>query len=148
MADVEESRTDAPIGSENDVSTGPKDVSIGGLWASTVAAGCYVIPFVGPLVFYVEDNRHVRHHAVHGLLFWTVAPVVAYGSHVTGMAVARSIQVPGHWLWDPLIAIAVLSLIGGVPLVVGVVAVLLVYKARVGDLYALPGLGRIVRWAV
>lgn len=139
MTETRRSRTDA--------ATGPKDVSIWGLWASTVAAGCYVIPLVCPIVFYWEDNHHVRHHAVHGLLFWLTAPVVAYGSHATGMAVARSVQVPGHWLWDPLIAIAVLGLIGGIPLALGVVAVLLVYKARVGDLYALPGFGPVVRWA-
>lgn len=130
-----------------EATTGPKDESVWGLWASSVAAGCYLVPVAAPLLYLWEDNRHVRHHAVHGLLFWLVAPVVAYGSHVVGMRVARQVDVPGHWLLDPLVAIAVLGLIAGIPLAVAGVAVGLMYKANVGDLYTLPGLGWIVRRA-
>jgi uncharacterized membrane protein len=43
---------------------------------------------------------------------------------------------------------AVLGLIGGIPLALALLTVFLVYKANVGDLYALPGFGRVVRWAV
>lgn len=128
--------------------TGPKDDSIGGYWASTVAAVCYLVPVAGPILFFWEDNHHVRHHAVHGTLFWLVAPVVAYASHAGGMAIARAVELQGHWLTDLLAAAGILGLIGGIPLAVVVVGAILTYKARVGDLYTLPGFGRVVRWAL